>query len=264
MRHSRLYRLIGTVLCLLFSAFFMFPMAILITKSLAKNGLYNYVRVFERFNLLRNLRTSVIVVGLTLIIIAFVVSFAAYAFSKLEFPGKKGLYYLLLGGMMVPAAATIYPLYQIVKLLGLVSSPLSLIFPYATSSCCFNLMVLKNYYDSIPNEMLEAASIDGSSKLHTCLNVVMPVAKPGLAVVLMQSFLSAWNEVLMGRIFITNTDVQPLSVIPIRLSQSVSNRGFPREVMYASLVMCLLPVVIFYIFAARSLVSGLTAGSVKG
>ena len=92
----------------------------------------------------------------------------------------------------------------------------------------------------------------------------MPVAKPGLAVVLMQSFLSAWNEVLMGRIFISDTDVQPLSVIPIRLAQSVSNRGFPREVMYASLVMCLLPVVIFYIFAARSLVSGLTSGSVKG
>lgn len=265
MRHSKTYRIVGTVLCLLFTAFFMFPMVILVVKSLGNGGgLNNYVRVFERYNLFINLRTSVMVVGLTLIIVGFVVSFAAYAFSKLEFPFKKLIYYILLGGMMVPTAATIYPLYQIIKMLNLVSSPISLVFPYATASCCFNLMVLKNYYDSIPNEMIEAASIDGASKLRTCLTVVMPVAKPGLAVVLMQSFLSAWNEVLMGRIFISNTDIQPLSVIPIRLAQSVSNRGFPRHVMYASLVMCLLPVVIFYIFAARSLVSGLTAGSVKG
>ena len=212
----------------------------------------------------RNFATSIIVVGSTLLIVSIVVSFAAFAFSKLNIPGKKGLYYTLLGGMMVPTAATIYPLYQIVKLLGLISSPFSLILPYATGSCCFNLMILKNYYDAIPNELLEAASIDGASKLYTCVNVMMPVARPGLAVVLMQTFLSAWNEVLMGRIFISDTTVQPLSVVPIRFAQTVSSRGFTQEVMYAALVICLTPIVIFYIFAARSLISGLTSGAVKG
>ena len=166
--------------------------------------------------------------------------------------------------MMVPAAATIYPLYQIVKLLGLVSSPFSLILPYATGSCCFNLMILKNYYDAIPDEMIEAASIDGASKLRCCVTVVMPVAKPGLAVVLMQAFLSCWNEVLMARIFISDTKVQPLSVIPIRFAQTISSRGFTQEVMYAALVICLVPIVVFYVFAAKSLIAGLTAGAVKG
>ena len=264
MRNSRTYRIVGMIVCLLFTAFFMFPLVIMVTRSFARNGFMNYVKVFDKFNLTFNFLTSILVVGSTLIIVAIVVSFAAFAFSKLDIPCKKVLYYILLGGMMVPAAATIYPLYTIVKLLGLISSPFSLILPYATASCCFNLMILKNYYDAIPNELIEAASIDGASKLRTCLTVVMPVAKPGLAVVLMQTFLSSWNEVLMARIFISDTTRQPLSVVPIRFAQSVSARGFTVEVMFAALVICLTPIVVFYIFAARSLISGLTAGAVKG
>ena len=264
MRNSRTYRIVGMIVCLLFTAFFMFPLVIMVTRSFARNGFMNYVKVFDKFNLTFNFLTSILVVGSTLIIVAIVVSFAAFAFSKLDIPGKKVLYYILLGGMMVPAAATIYPLYTIVKLLGLISAPFSLILPDATASCCFNLMILKNYYDAIPNELIEAASIDGASKLRTCVTVVMPVAKPGLAVVLMQTFLSSWNEVLMARIFISDTTKQPLSVVPIRFAQSVSARGFTVEVMFAALVICLAPIVVFYIFAARSLISGLTAGAVKG
>ena len=162
MRNSKAYRAVGTLVCLIFTAFFMFPLAIMLVRSFSKGGPSNYVKVFDKYNLWNNFSTSVLVVGLSLVIVALVVSFAAYAFAKLEFRGKKLLYYTLLGGMMVPAAATIYPLYQIVKLLGLVSSPFSLILPYATGSRCFNLMILKNYYDAIPDEMIEAASIDGA------------------------------------------------------------------------------------------------------
>ena len=264
MRNSKLYTAVTLTVCILMTGFFMFPLAIMLVRSFKKGGAQNYLKVFDKYNLLTNFTTSVIVVGGTLVVVAIVVSFAAYAFSKLHFKGQKILYFTLLGGMMVPAAATIYPLYQIVKLLGLISSPYCLILPYATSSCCFNLMILKNYYDAVPNEMLEAASIDGASKLRTCIEVAMPVARPGLAVVLMQTFLSAWNEVLMGRIFISRTEVQPISVIPIRFAQTVSSRGFTQEVMYAALVICITPIVIFYVFAARSLISGLTVGAVKG
>ena len=265
MRNSKAYRAVGTLVCLIFTAFFMFPLAIMLVRSFSKGGPSNYVKVFDKYNLWNNFSTSVLVVGLSLVIVALVVSFAAYAFAKLEFRGKKLLYYTLLGGMMVPAAATIYPLYQIVKLLGLVSSPFSLILPYATGSCCFNLMILKNYYDAIPDEMIEAASIDGASKLRCCVTVVMPVAKPGLAVVLMQTFLTAWNELQMVKTFITDPLRQPLSVVPIRFAQtSVASHDFTTEVLYAALVICLIPVVVFYAFAARSLVAGLTSGAVKG
>jgi raffinose/stachyose/melibiose transport system permease protein len=264
MRNSKSYHIVGFIVCLLATAFFMFPLAIMVTRSFMKGGLSNYLKVFDKYNLSANFLTSLITVSFSMVIVAFVVSFAAFAFSKLSFAGNKVIYYTLLGGMMVPAAATIYPLFQIVKSLGLISSPFSLVFPYATGSCCFNLMILKNYYDDVPDEMLEAAYMDGASKLMCCVKVVMPVAKPGLAVVLMQTFLSCWNEVQMARVFISNTKVQPLSVIPIRFSQTISSRGFTQEVMYAALVICIVPVIVFYAFAARSLISGLTTGAVKG
>ena len=137
--------------------------------------------------------------------------------------------------------------------------------PYATFSCCFNLMILKNYYDSIPNEMMEAATIDGASRWQIFFKVMMPVAKPGLAVVLMQTFLTAWNELQMVKTFITDPLRQPLSVVPIRFAQtSVASHDFTTEVLYAALVICLIPVVVFYAFAARSLVAGLTSGAGKG
>ena len=113
MRNSKAYRAVGTLVCLIFTAFFMFPLAIMLVRSFSKGGPSNYVKVFDKYNLWNNFSTSVLVVGLSLVIVALVVSFAAYAFAKLEFRGKKLLYYTLLGGMMVPAAATIYPLYQL-------------------------------------------------------------------------------------------------------------------------------------------------------
>ncbi len=264
MKNSKVYNSLGLSICLVSGAFFIFPLVIMVVRSFQVGGAANYSKVFQKYNLLVNFSTSIVVVGSTLVITGIVVSFAAFAFSKLRFRGSRALYYILLSGMMVPVAATIFPLYQIVKGIGLINSPFSLVLPYATGSCCFNLLILKNYYDSIPNEILEAANIDGANKLRTCWQVVMPVAKPGLAVVLMQTFLASWNELQMARIFIADTDVQPISVVPVRFAQTISARDFSQEVMYAALVICLLPIVIFYIFAAKSLVNGLTTGAVKG
>ena len=113
--------------------------------------------MFEYFNLIPNVITSIIVVGGTLIVVSIVVSMAAYAFSKLEFPHKQAVYYLILTGMMIPTSALIFPLYQIVRGLHLNNTGWSLVFPYATASACFNLMVLTNYYNALPDELIDAA-----------------------------------------------------------------------------------------------------------
>jgi ABC-type glycerol-3-phosphate transport system permease component len=206
----------------------------------------------------------VIVVGGTLLIVGIVVSMAAFAFSKLDFPFKNTIYYILLTGMMVPASALVAPIYQIVRKLNLNNTGFSLIFPYATLASCFNLMVLKNYYDALPNELIDSARIDGANKFKIFSSIMMPIAKPGLVFVLMQTFLSSWNELQMAMIFINDTDVQPLSVIPLRFTQTTSSQGFTLPVMYAAMIICLTPIAIFYIFASKALVQGLTAGAVKG
>lgn len=264
MKNSLAYRIVTSAICILATILFLFPVAIMIVRSFQVNGLNNYVRVFDKYNLLPNFRTSMIVVLGTLIIVAFVVSTAAFAFSKLEFPFKKALYYILLMGMMIPVSALIFPLFQVMRKLGLQNSPISLIFAYVTTSSCFNLMILKNYFDALPSELMQAARIDGANKWKIYRDVMLPIAKPGVSVVLIQTFLSSWNELQMARIFIANTNVQPISVIPIRFAQTISSRGFTQEVMYAALVICLLPIAIFYIFASRYLIEGLTSGAIKG
>lgn len=151
-------------------------------------------------------------VGGTLIVVSIVVSMAHTAFSKLEFPHKQAVYYLILTGMMIPTSALIFPLYQIVRGLHLNNTGWSLVFPYATASACFNLMVLTNYYNALPDELIDAAKIDGANKWTTFIQIMLPIAKPGLVFVLIQTFLSAWNELQMAIIFVNDTSKQPLSV----------------------------------------------------
>ncbi len=264
MKNSRAYKATAAVVCVLFTVLFMFPLCIMVWRSFQNGGLPNYTKVFDSYNLLLNFWVSIKIVGGTLIVVTVAVSLAAFAFSKLRFPAKKLLYYILLAGMMIPVAAVVFPLFLIVKKLGLLGSSLSLIFPYATTSACFNLIILKNYYDTIPDELMQAAHIDGASNLKIFTRIMMPVAQPGLSVVLMQTFLAAWNELQMAKTFITDPLKQPISVVPIRFAQTISNMNFTTEIMYAALVICLIPVILFYIFAARFLVAGLTSGAVKG
>lgn len=228
MKNSIWYRLFSGILCIIFSAIFMFPLILMMIKSFDKSGFKNYAKVFDTVNLLPNFKTSVLVVSGTLLIVAVVTTMAAFAFSKLNFWGKSKLYYLLLMGMMMPTAALIFPIFQIVKGIGINNTAFSLIFPYATLNAVFNLMVLKNYFDSLPNELIEAAYIDGANIFKIFIRIMVPLSVPGVTIVLIQTFLLAWNE------------------------------------LYAALVICLSPIALFYIFAQKFMAEGMTAGAVKG
>lgn len=264
MRNSLPYKIVTQIVCIIMLVISIFPLCLMIQKSLDINGLGNYQKVFDYFNLLPNVVTSIIVVGGTLVIVAVVVSMAAFGFSKLNFPFKRAVYYILRTGMMIPTSALIFPLYQIVKGLQLNNTGWSLVFPYATASACFNLMVLTNYYNALPDELLDAARIDGASKWKIFCTIMMPIAKPGLVFVLIQTFLTSWNELQMAIIFINDTDRQPLSVVPLRFAQTTTGSGFTINNLFAACIICLFPIAVFYILASRQLMEGLTAGAVKG
>jgi len=264
MKNSLLFKIGGQIICLAATAVFLFPLILMLIRSFSGNGIQNYIRVFETIDLAPNFLTSIIVVFGTLLIVSLAASMSAFAFSKLEFPCKKVIYYTLLTGMMIPTSALIFPLFQIVRGLNLNNTPFSLILPYAALNCCTNLMMLKNFIDSLPNELMDAASIDGAGTAKIYTSIILPISIPGLAFVLIQTFLSAWNELQMAMIFINDTKIQPISVVPLRFIQTAGGQGFPVEVMYAALVICLTPIVLFYVFGSRFLISGLTQGAVKG
>lgn len=264
MKNSRTYKIVTQIVCLIVLVIILFPLCLMVQKSLEVSGFGNYQKVFEYFDLIPNVITSIIVVGGTLVVVAIVVSMAAFAFSKLHFPGKRAVYYLLLTGMMIPTSALIFPLYQIVKGLHINNTGWSLVFPYATSSACFNLMVLTNYYNALPDELIDAARIDGAGKWKTFQFIMLPIAKPGLVFVLIQAFLTSWNELQMALIFINDPDKQPMSVVPLRFAQTTTGSGFTINNLFAACIICLIPIAIFYTLASRQLMEGLTDGAVKG
>lgn len=251
-------------ICIIAATIFMYPIGLMLIKSFAVDGIKNYLLVFDTYNLFNNFISSIIIVGCTLLLVCIVLSLAAFAFSKLDFPFKKTLYYIILMGMMIPTSALIFPLFNTVKAMGMLGSRLSVVLPYVTLNCCFSLMMFKNYFDALPNQLMEAAHIDGASRFRIFYSIMMPVARPGLAFVLIQTFLSSWNELQMAMIFISDSSKLPLSVIPTRFSASIVSSQFPTRVMFAALTICLIPIAIFYIFASKSLISGLTQGAVKG
>jgi len=235
----------------------------MLKRSFDNGGIGNYVKVLNAVNPIRNYLNSIVVVGATLVVVSIVLSLAAYAFSKMRFRGSKVLYFILLTGMMIPTSAMIFPLFQITKKLGMINEFSSLIGPYSAMNALFNLMILKNYYDSLPNELIEAAKIDGSSSFQTFTRVILPLSIPGLALVLIQTFLSAWNELQMGMTFINKPLKQTITVVPLRFAQTMQG-SYPIEVTFACLTMTLLPIIIFYVFAQKFLIAGLTAGAIKG
>lgn len=263
MKNSLSYRIFSFIVCVISAMVFMFPLILMLLKSFDKKGFENYAKVFETVKLVPNFKTSIIVVFGTLLVVSIVSSMASFAFSKTSFPKKSQIYYILLTGMMIPTSALVFPLFQIVKGLGLNNTPFSLILPYATLNAIFNLMVLKNFFDGLPNELMEAAHIDGAGLWRIFVEIMFPLSIPGLAIVLIQTFLLSWNELQMAMIFINKTAIQPISVVPLRFMQATSN-SYPIGIMYASLVICLTPIALFYIGAQKFLVQGLTAGAVKG
>jgi ABC-type glycerol-3-phosphate transport system permease component len=241
----------------------MYPLISVLIKSFRDQGIGNYIYVFNEVKIISNFITSIIVVSGTLILVCIITSLAAFAFSRLNFPGKNLVYYILLSAMMIPVAAILFPLFFIVKGLRLINTPWSLIMPYATLNSIFNLMVLKNFYDALPGELIEAATIDGANTFGIFFKIMLPISIPGLSIVIIQTFLTSWNELQMAMTFLNKQSIQPVSVVPLRFVIT-AGATMPIEYLYASLVVCLSPIALFYIFAQKLLIKGLSQGAVKG
>ena len=252
------------ILCIAACVVFMYPLIIMLKKSVAVKGLNNYVTVLTSMPLYKNLLNSCLIVGSVLVIVFVVLSLTAFAFSKLEFPGKRVAYYVLLMGMMMPTAAMVFPVFVTVKRFGMLGSQFSVVLPYAALSACFNLMMLKNYFDTLPDALMEATYMDGGGNMKSFIHVMLPLARPGLAFTLIQTFLLAWNELQLAMTFITDKNKLPLSVVPIYFQAKTGSAQFPIQVIFAALIICLAPIALFYVFASRFMVEGLTSGAVKG
>jgi arabinogalactan oligomer/maltooligosaccharide transport system permease protein len=186
---------------------------------------------------------------------------AAYALSRFKFPGRKTGLTMFLVVQMFPATLLLLPLYVILNKLGLLNSLLGLVLVYSTTAIPFCVWTLKGYFDSLPRELEEAARIDGASQWMIFRRIMLPLARPGIAVTALFSFMTAWNEFIMASTFMTN---QTRYTLPVLIQSSVTEFSADWGLFAAGAVVTSIPVMIAFYVLQRALVGGLTAGAVKG
>jgi arabinogalactan oligomer/maltooligosaccharide transport system permease protein len=222
----------------------------------------NFVSVMADQPFARWMLNSAVVAIATTLVGVFLSCTAAYAFSRFKFPGRRTGMMAFLVSQMFPGVLTLIPLYIIiVQWLGLGSTRLGLVVVYATTSIPFSVWMLKGYFDTIPKELEEAAVIEGAGPGKIFWSIVLPLAKPAIAITALFSFMTAWNEFILAATFM---DQELMYTAPVGLKFFVG--GFQQQWGYfaAGSIIVSVPVVVLFLYLQKYLVSGLTAGSVKG
>ncbi len=220
----------------------------------------NYVDLFHKTDVFQhNLLNSIFLASTTVIVQLFFSSLAGFALAKYEFRGKKLLTVLMLATLMIPGQLTMAPLFELLHRLGLVDSYLGLIIPGAVS--VFGIFLFRQSIQSIPDELLQAARIDGCSEFQIYRDIVMPVSRPMIGAFCLISFMGTWNSFLWPQIILHNRN---LFTLPIALSQMIGIYNQEYGMLMAGTLISVLPVVILFFILQKEFVAGLTAGAVKG
>jgi arabinogalactan oligomer/maltooligosaccharide transport system permease protein len=209
----------------------------------------------------RQLLASIVVSGATTLVGLSLAVTAAYALSRFRFPGKDAGMQTLLVTQMFPATLMLVPLYSLLQKLSLLDSWAGLVLVYSTSSLPFCVWMLKGYFDTIPRELEEAAVMDGASPWQVFVMVVLPLARPALAVTALFSFMTAWNEFILSATLINDA---ARFTLPTALQQYVGEWKTEWGHFAAGALIVSAPVMALFFALQKYLVGGLTAGAVKG
>lgn len=220
--------------------------------------LANYIHVLTRIPFLRYFANSVVVSLVTTLGHVFFDTLAAYAFAKLTFPGRDKIFFIMLLALMVPFQVNLIPLYKIMATLHWTDTYLALIVPNLTS--IFGIFLMRQFMMTIPNELLDAARIDGCSEFGVFRKVALPLALPGIATLIIFTFMGTWNDFLWPRIV---TKTESLYTLPVGLAQlQMKNTSNVAQIM-AGTVLTALPMIIVFLFMQRQFIEGMTAGALK-
>jgi multiple sugar transport system permease protein len=270
---SPLEWLVVHITFLLVSAFFLVPFLWLLSAAFDEKAsayiqlpvqptIMNFVRIFTEHDFARVLGNSIFVAVATMVLVVFAVALAGYSLSRIELRRKDWITYGVLLLQTMPISATMVPIYGLARQLGLRNSYLGLILIHAAIELPFLIWLMKGFFDSIPRHLEEAAWLDGRSRFRALIEIVLPLAKPGLGIAAGLAFLSAWAEVLMVIILI---DQDNLKTVPLAFYEAMRTQGGYTEVQYgviaAMAVIYLVPVMVVFFAARRLMVRGLMSST---
>ena len=220
----------------------------------------NFRSAFER-NILQGYANSLIV-SLTVVSVTLIIgSMAGYVMARFVFKGKKIIYALITSTLMIPIFATIVPVFELLLRFNLFNNRIGLILPQIAGNLAFTISVLASYMSTIPQELEEAAIMEGCTPLQVFSKVIIPVTKPSLAAASVFVFLWSYNDLFSALIILRTRDKMPINVM---LTDISSQYGTDYGLMAAVIAIIVVPVLTFYLVAQRFIVEGMTSGAVKG
>jgi raffinose/stachyose/melibiose transport system permease protein len=271
-----LARIVTLVICSVVAIFVLFPMLIVVVGSLRTNGeLLNdpfgwpHALHWENYGALlasgslfwQSLWNSIVVLLESLVLLLVVSCPAAFVLARISFPGREVVFNIYLLGLLFPLTLAILPLYITIRNLGLLNSLEGISLPQTAFFLPMTILILRNFFRAIPRELEDAAEIDGASKLRFFWHILLPLARPALAVVTILATVNSWNNFLLPLLVLND---QSKLTLPVAALQFQSQYSSDWVSILAFLTLSMIPAIVIYFLAERQIVAGLTAGAVKG
>lgn len=220
----------------------------------------NYRIAWERFNILVCARNSLLVTVGAITIQGLASSMAAYAFSKLRFRGSNKVYAIIIACLMLPGQCLMVPVYQMMSKMRLINNYWSCILYFGATGIPFGTFVITSQCHSVPDELIDAAEIDGASPARMFTSVMLPLLRPAITTVAILGFLSCWNDLLYSMLLLQKNSVRTLTV---EVATTVSKYANNMPLLYTGLLLNCIPAVLVFIFFQKYIAQGMIAGAVK-
>ncbi len=222
----------------------------------------NYANAWKTAGIGKWFFNTVIVVGFALVIVMILGAMCAYVLARYQFWGNRLIYYTMLAGLTFPVFMAIVPLFFILKNIGLLNTLPGLILTYVAFALPFTVFFLYSFFRTLPNEIYEAAQVDGAGEWRTFFQIMLPMARPGMAAVAIFNFLGLWNQFLLPVALNTNQDNYVLSQ---GMASFASQAGYAVDfgALFAAVVITIIPVLIVYIIFQRQLQGSVSSGTIK-
>lgn len=260
---------------LLFVVITIYPMLfVVLTSTKTTNEFYNniwglpksfawenYSYAWETASIGKYFASSILVVAVVVVVTLILSALAGYALAKLNIPKADTIMIIIFTLTMVPSESVIMPMYLMTSRMKILGTHLSLILPYIGWGLAFAIYIYRNFFKTVPSEIMEAARIDGCSETKTFLRVVMPMMLPATATNAIFCFLSWWGEMLWASVDLSTSSIKTL---PLGITAFVQSAGTDWGPLCAASCIILLPIIVFFLFTQKYFIAGLTGGAVKG
>jgi raffinose/stachyose/melibiose transport system permease protein len=221
----------------------------------------NYTVILRSHAFWRQLANSALVMLATTFLILALASAAAFVFARMPFRGREFLFTFYVLGLLFPLAVAILPVYLLIRQLGLVDTLWGIILPQVAFLMPLSVLILRNFFLGIPNELEDAAYVDGATAFQFFTRILLPLARPGLAAVAVLTMVYSWNNFFLPLVVLNS---EKHWTLPLGVMQYSGQYSSDWGAILAFLTLAMTPAIVFYLFAERQIIAGLTAGSLKG